>query len=29
MDYCGLDASMKSTHVSIEDGRGRRVHRTG
>lgn len=27
MYYCGLDVSMKSTHIYIEDGRGRRVHR--
>ena len=28
MNYCGVDVSMKSTHVYIEDGRGRRVHRS-
>jgi|SRR5438128_1657185 len=27
MHYCGLDVSTKSTHVSIEDDRGRRVAR--
>ena len=26
MYYCGLDISMKSTHIYIEDARGRRVH---
>jgi transposase len=28
MYYCGLDVSRKSTHVYVEDARGRRVKRT-
>ncbi len=28
MHYCGLDVSLKSTHVYIEDAQGRRVKRT-
>lgn len=27
MYYCGLDISMQSTHIYIEDARGRQVHR--